>query len=165
MKVALFRLKGKAAWYGTNASTMLCYEQTSSLRGRSGWGFVDPGSCGWSKCKIVLVMPLCLTPAPAFRQLELNAQAVISVHAAVSLLCLMCGEALSDYCLIPITVLHFQHSAEVLIERCWQDGFECAFWVFSAEDQENFFEILQCFSWLFFFFIIFFFFFFTLNLF
>lgn len=131
-------LKGKAALYGTNASTMLCYEQSSSLRGRSGWGFVDPGSCGWSKCKIMLAMPLCLIPAPAFRQHGLNAKAIISVHAAVSLLCLMCGEALSDYCLIPITVLRFRDSALVLIERCWQDGSEYVFRIFPHRDWKEF---------------------------
>lgn len=124
---------------------MLCYEQTSSLRGRSGWGFVDPGSCGWSKCKILLVMPLCLIPAPAFTQLELNVKAVISVHAAVSLLCLMCGEALSDYCLIPITVLHFQDSAEVWIERWLR---VCVLDIFHREWKEFLRNFAVCFSWL-----------------
>lgn len=144
MKVALFRLsglKGKAALYGTNASTMLCYEQSSSLRERSGGGFVHPGSCGWSKCKIMLAMPLCLIPAQRSDSISLNAKAIISVHAAVSLLCLMCEEALSDYCLIPITVPRFQDSAVVLIERCWQDGLEYAFWILSTENGKNFLEI------------------------
>lgn len=68
----------------------------------------------------------------------LTAKAIISVHAAVSLLCLMCGEALSDYCLIPMTVLRFQDCAAVLIERRWQDGLGCAFRVFSTENAENF---------------------------
>lgn len=136
---------------------MLCYEQTSCLRGRSGWGFVDPGSCGWSKCKIMLAMPFCLIPARSFRQHQLNAKAIISVHAAVSLLCLMCGEALSDYCLIPRTVLRSQDSTVVLIERCWQGGLEYAFWIFSTENEKNFLEIFQfVFSCVFFFLFFFF---------